>query len=98
MTPFQKEWLRIAEHFGLKVQIPIQVDLAGERLTVPVLLEEFGAQRGMLLVTSYADIAPVVERLVGAGFGYSCLNEPPDPIYDEPLFIDILRDWGWSGR
>lgn len=52
MTAFQEYWVRIAERFGLKVQIPFQVELANARLTVPVLLEEFGTQRGMLLVTS----------------------------------------------
>ena len=77
MTAFQEHWVRIAERFGLRVQIPFQVDLASERLTVPVLLEEFGAQRGMLLVTSYQDIAAVTEQLVSAGFGYSCLDDSP---------------------
>ena len=97
MTAFQQHWVRIAARFGLKVQIPFEVDLAGERLTVPVLLEEFGARRGMLLVTSYQDIEAVTQRLVGAGFGYSCLDDSPDPDLDESQIVDMLRDWGWSG-
>jgi hypothetical protein len=97
MTAFQKHWMRIADRFGLKVPIPFQVELAGERLTVPVLLEEFGAQRGMLLVTSYADIEPVTERLVDAGFGYSRVDNSPGPDLDETQIMEMLRDWGWSG-
>ena len=54
--------MQIAERFGLKVRIPCQVELASGLLTVPVLLEEFGRQRGMLLVTSYQDIAAATER------------------------------------
>jgi hypothetical protein len=97
MTAFQEHWVRIAERFGLKVQIPFHVELANGQLTVPVLLEEFGAQRGMLLVTSYQDIAAVTDQLVSAGFGYSCLDDSPGTDLDEPQIVDMLRDWGWSG-
>ena len=97
MTAFQEHWVRIAERFGLKVQIPFQVELANARLTVPVLLEEFGAQRGMLLVTSYQEIASVTEQLLSAGFGYSALDDSPGADLDEPQIVDMLRDWGWSG-
>lgn len=98
MAAFQQHWIRIAERFGLKVQIPFQLEVASERLTVPVLLEEFGATRGMLLVTSYQDIAAVTEQLVSAGFGYSCLDDSPGDHLDEAEIIDMLRDWGWSGN
>jgi len=97
MTTFQEHWLRIAELFGLKVQIPFHVELGSERLTVPVLLEQFGPQRGMLLVTSFADIDALAERLVKAGFGFSCLDGSPGRDIDEAQIIDMLRDWGWSG-
>jgi hypothetical protein len=97
MTAFQEHWVRIAERFGLKVRIPFQVELASEQLTVPVLLEEFGAERGMLLVTSYQDIAALTDQLVSAGFGYSCLDDSPATDLDAPQIVDMLRDWGWSG-
>src|SRR4026207_2076095 len=74
MTAFQEHWFRVAARFGLKVQIPFQVDLSGERLTVPVLLQEFGAERGMLLVTSYEDIVAVAEQAVAAR-----RRRPPPP-------------------
>jgi len=98
MTAFQAQWVRIAERFGLSVRIPFQVVLRSGRLTVPVLLEEFGPHRGMLLVTSYKDIAAVTQELVGAGFGYSCLDDSPPPHLDESQIADMLRDWGWSGK
>ena len=97
MTAFQEYWLRAAQQFGLKVQIPFHVELDGERLVAPVLLEEFGAPRGMVLVTQYQDIALVSERLVDAGFGYSCLSESLGTDIDNEGLFEILRDWGWSG-
>ncbi|MEP6652086.1 MAG: hypothetical protein ABJA82_01940 [Myxococcales bacterium] len=89
--------MRIADRFGLKVQVPFQVELASGQLAVPVLLEQFGAQRGMLLFTSYQDIAAVTEQLVSAGFGYSCLDDSLETDLDESQIVDMLRDWGWSG-
>jgi hypothetical protein len=97
MTAFQERWTRIAERFGLKIRIAFQIDIGGEHLTVPVLLEDFGARRGMVLVTSFKEINAVAEQLASAGFGYSCLGEPRDQEIDEPYIIDMLRDWGWSG-
>ena len=34
---------------------------------------------------------------MGAGFGYSCLDDSPDADLDESQIVDVLRDWGWSG-
>lgn len=101
MTAFQEYWARVAKHLGLKVRIPFRVDLTDDRLTVPVLLEEFGGERGMLLVTSYKRIAAVTDQLVNAGFGYSCLDASPPRDLDEAemtQIIKMLRDWGWSGN
>jgi hypothetical protein len=97
MTAFQKRWLEIAGRFGLKVRISFRVDLGSDVLTVPVLVEEFGPQRGMLLVTAYEEVEPFTEKLVAAGFGYSCLSDSSDEDIDEDQLVDMLQDWGWSG-
>src|SRR3954462_8735080 len=97
MTAFQQRWVERATRFDLRVRIPYQIDLEGERLTVPVLLEEFGPPRGMLLVASYGEIDAFTKRVVAAGYGYSCLGEPTEEDIDESSIIDMLRDWGWSG-
>ena len=52
----------------------------------------------MLLVTDYEQIRPLMNRLLEAGYGYSCLSEPCDPHEEDPeALIDMLRDWGWTG-
>jgi len=97
MTAFQEHWTRIASQLGLKVQTPFHVELAGEVLTVPVLLEEFGAERGMLLVTSHKSIAAVTGQIVDAGFGYSCLDPSFGLDFSAAEIIEMLHDWGWCG-
>ena len=66
-------------------------------LVAPVLLENFGAARGMVLVTAYTDVEKFADRLVAAGFGYSCLPEPGQPDLDDTYVVEMLRDWSWSG-
>ena len=91
----------IAHRFRLTVRIDVQVALNEERVVAPVLLENFGAARGMVLVTEYSAIRPFTERLVAAGFGYSCLPETGNKDVDEAIndasIVEMLRDWTWSG-
>ena len=51
--------------------------------------------------TEYAAIRPFTQRLVAAGFGYSCLPETGkkevDEAIDDASIIEVLRDWSWSG-
>jgi hypothetical protein len=99
MTLFQQLWADRASRYGLSVAIPFTLALDAETLTVPVLLRQFGAAKGMLLVTDYALIRPHADQIVGLGYGYSCLSEPESPREDDDeAFVDMLRDWGWSGN
>jgi hypothetical protein len=80
------------------VLTPFSVQIDGVTVTVPVLLRQFGARNGMLLVTEYGQIRPHADRVVELGYGYSCLSEPVDPEHDDDAaWIDTVRDWGWSG-
>ncbi len=101
MTPFQNRWIEIARRFQLAVRTDVHVALDEEYLVAPVLLEHFGAAHGMVLVTEYAAIRRFTERLVAAGFGYSCLPETGKKEIDEAIndasIIEMLRDWSWSG-
>lgn len=97
------EWLAIADALGLRIVAPASVVLpaTGTRIDADVLLPDFGAPRGMLLV---ADVDLVWEHrnaIVDAGFGFSVLGYPwssPDSAPDVDIAIDALRDWGWAGR
>lgn len=99
LTPFQKKWTRDAKKWGLKIEAPFVVEVEGAEISVPVLLREFGAVCGMLLVTNFDQVSEYAKQLVNLGYGFSCLsekNESPHPDDDEAM-MEILTDWGWSG-
>ena len=93
-TPFQREWIEISEFLGLNIQLSYEIELGDRRLTVPVLLEGFGADKGMLLVTDFDLIRDVAEELVNLGYGFSCLSEPLSGPIDWKSVEEMLRDWG----
>jgi hypothetical protein len=96
-TRFQEAWVDAAHEFGLHVHVPFQVSLDERSLEIPVLLEEFGAPRGMLLVEDWTTISSVADELVALGYGYSCIQHPLANQYDAASLADMLADWGWSG-
>lgn len=101
MTPFQKRWIEIGRRFDLTVRTHVALALDDESVVAPVLLKDFGAAHGMVLVTEYSYIRRFTERLVAAGFGYSCLpetgNKAIDEVINEASVVEMLRDWSWSG-
>lgn len=93
-TAFQREWIEISEHLGLDIRLSYEIELGDRRLVVPVLLEGYGAEKGMVLLTDYDLIKDVTKELVRPGYGYSCLSEPlPGPIGWSGV-ENMLRDWG----
>jgi hypothetical protein len=93
-------WAQAAEILGVEIVAPFSVTLpSGTRVDAPVLVKSFGARNGMLIVTDYAEVRHELAALEDAGFGFSVLEEPDQ---DEPFvvneFVDMLRDWGWTGR
>jgi hypothetical protein len=96
MTPFQERWASLAKRLGLSVKIPFVVSTGRENLSVPVLLENFGAERGMLLLTDWTSFALYERQLVELGYGYSCLSEDRDEEDDDFALAEMLMDWGWS--
>jgi len=98
MSRFQQKWAAAARRLGLQVDLDFCLQSVGFDLIVPVRLRDFGARRGMLLVTDFSTISPYSEALVDAGFGYSCLSDPTDRMEDDDsTLIEVLLDWGWSG-
>jgi hypothetical protein len=97
LSRFQEWWARLARDLDLRVQIPFQVVVGQSTVDIPVLLEDFGAQRGMLLVTEWASIATIEAQLVALGFGYSCMSEPTSSDFTAEGLPEMLSDWGWSG-
>jgi hypothetical protein len=97
---FVSHWAEIANALGLEIQSPVELVLPdGTILHAPVLLRNFGAQKGMVLFEGIrGDIMELSKVLVGLGYGFSCLshyreNEP----VDLEVAKEVLADWEWSG-
>jgi len=94
LTLFQRQWVEISERFGLEIQLSYAVELGDRKLSMPVRLLGFGAEKGMLLVTDYDLIRDVTEQLVNCGYGYSCLAEPLSAPLSWEYVEEMLKDWG----
>jgi hypothetical protein len=78
------------------VKTPFKLRLAdGSRVVADVLLEGYGAPRGMLIFRDYADIKEKTDAVVAAGYGYSCMPQPSETDIQslEPV-RNALDDWG----
>lgn len=97
--PFLEVWQEAAIDLGLDVQAPFELDLqTGARIKGRLLLKDFGAENGMIVVTDFSLVADSVDEIVAAGYGYSTLSElDRADSYDRSDFIEMLQDWGWSG-
>jgi hypothetical protein len=95
---FVSHWAEIASALGLEIQSPVEVALPdGTNLHAPVLLKNFGAEKGMVLFEGIPDdIFEVGEGLVVLGYGFSCLGPYRQPV-DLEAAKDALADWTWSG-
>ncbi|EKO16890.1 MULTISPECIES: hypothetical protein [Leptospira] len=98
-TKLQKIWKDAAENLNLEVEIPFSIILADNlKINVSVLLKNFGAKNGMLIITNYEDVEPYLEKIYEAGYGFSTLSEPSEnEQYSRKDFIELLSDWGWTG-
>ena len=93
-------WQKAASDLGLQITAPFSLILgSGNSLEVILLVHQFGAAKGMLVFTSYDAVAPYINEIVDAGYGFSVLDDPKeDEDYDKEDFIELLADWGWSGE
>lgn len=93
-TRFQRYWIDVSERFGLSIRLSFEVPLEKKVLVVPVLLEGYGAERGMLLVTDYELVRDVADEILALGFGFSCLDDRPESPIDWQSVEEMVRDWG----
>lgn len=92
-------WERAARDLQIEVIAPFLADLpCGSSIRAEVLVIQFGAIKGMLIIEEYSRIEPHVSQLRKAGYGFSVMREPrigqPYALED---FVDVLCDWGWTG-
>jgi hypothetical protein len=96
-----KQWKVAAADLGLEIVASYELDIGtGSALKSELLVKDFGATNGMLVVTSYAPIKPYLKQIHDLGYGFSVLQVPRNPAneaYNRGDFIDMLSDWGWTG-
>jgi hypothetical protein len=101
LSPLAEQWSIIADSLDLRVVAPFSVQLpSGQRIDADVLLMDFGALKGMLLVTDAEKVLEHQEAITSAGYGFSILSEPgntPPASIELDVIVEILRDWGWAG-
>ena len=92
-------WEVAAKNLGLEIIAPCLLTLpSGENVNAAVLVKNFGAPNGMLIVQSYDEVERCLDELAGAGYGFSVLDEyREDEQYSRQDFIEVLKDWGWNG-
>lgn len=92
------KWQQARDDLGLRITAPAEIDLGnGDTIRADVLLLDFGAKNGMIVITDFNLVKRHLETLQRLGYGFSVLNEPRDA-YNREGFIDMLSDWGWSGN
>ena len=99
MGAFIKKWERASDDLGLSIKVPYEVFLGpGEIIKAQLLVENFGAPNGMLILTDYKAIEPFVEKVQKLGYGFSIFQDSENELYDKGDYISLLCDWGWSGN
>jgi hypothetical protein len=98
LTNLQRQWRYAAEQLHLRVQVPFVLRFGnGSTVTADVLLEGYGSARGMLIVSDFQRIEGKTEAIMRAGYGYSCMSEPPESeVFSLEGFDEVLKDWGAS--
>lgn len=91
-------WRWAARDLGVRIRAPFVVTVDEMRLEVPLLVEDFGAVNGMLIVPEYGLVRAWRDQIGRAGYGFSVLEEPPTADYVRAEFVDLLTDWGWTGK
>jgi hypothetical protein len=94
-----KAWVGVGKKLGVDVVSPATVTLAsGASISADALVRGFGRRNGMLVIRNHEQVRRHVSELKTAGFGFSVLESPAEgEAIDIAEYIDLLRDWGWSG-
>ena len=99
MTALQARLARACTELGLRLALDFVASLpSGRRVLALARIAELGGTNGMLIVTRYDDVRPVLDEIDAAGFGFSVLSEPTrDEGYDLQPFIEMFSEWSWTG-
>ena len=89
-------WQEAAQNLGVEIVCPYALKLkSGEEVQADVLVKDFGP---MLVATEAAaeTFRRLGDQIAAEGYGWSILCGD-ELTYDREHFIEILKDWGWTG-
>jgi hypothetical protein len=89
-------WKMAAQDLGIEIVVPFVLKVKdGEKVQADLLVKDFGPT---LVATEATEetFRRLDDQLRVEGYGYSVFyGEELD--YDRKRFIEILKDWGWTG-
>ncbi len=99
MNSLKEEWKIAAKDLKIEIKASFTLFLpSGKKIEAELLVKNFGAKNGMIIITDYDKIKPFVDEITKLNYGYSTLEQPlPTEKYNRDYFIELLNDWGWSG-
>ena len=89
-------WQAAAKDLGIEIAVAYALTLGnGEQVEADVLVKDFGP---MLVATEAAEATfrRLDDELAAAGYCWSVFCGEA-LAYDRRRFIEILKDWGWTG-
>jgi hypothetical protein len=92
----QQDFLaRACSALSLNIKLNFEVRLkSGQLLRSEALVEGVGPSRGMLVFSSYEDVAGAGNELMELGFGYSVYGPPrADEMFDLDSYREMFLDW-----
>jgi hypothetical protein len=92
-------WNQAAADLGLVIESPFELLLpSGGRVSAHLLVRNFGAPNGMLIVEGMDAINAYLDEVAECGYGFCVMREAElNHEYDRSSAIDMLSDWTWSG-
>ena len=96
--PLVAEWSRTARLLNIEVVAPFSITLSsGKRVTADLLVRGFGGPKGTLVARDAEAVWHVRDDLLADGYGFSVMDASARDPYVLEDFVEILREWGWSG-
>ena len=93
-------WVDASKDLSVKiVPSPVLKLPCGVELRTVLLVRDFGAKNGMLIVSDYSEVKPCLNEIAAASYGFSVMDDPgANGRYNRDSFMEMLRDWSWSGE
>ena len=91
-------WNEAATKLNLSIEFDFVLTLpSGNTIPTDLLVKDFGAEKGMLIVHDYNVVCEWVNEISELGYGFSVMDLPlDDEEFSEEDFISLLSDWGLS--